>query len=249
MSKSPPVELQNPVTEPAPASWEDDETGSTLFLRASVALASGALLLWTQHQAPIDSSADWSRWIWASVICNLILPLGVIWLFFGQGLSRLEWLKDQKYNAWSCGWNFKDWKRHAKIALVIFAAMLPFLWYYAHVAEVRAYYLNYFPPVGSTPALLGLLATTLVYMLCWEWFFRGFLLFGMAQGFGWMAAIFLQAALFGLAHWGKPPLEMYSSFVGGAVLGVLCWREKSFAPAFYAHALIHLAWILLIFYS
>ena len=249
MSQTPEIEVPNPDSLPAPASWEDDETGSTLFLRASVALVSGALLLWTQHFAPIDSGKDWSRWIWAAILCNLVFPLGIVWLFFGQGLRHYDWLKDQKYNAWNYGWDFKNWKCHAKIALIIFVLMLPFLWYYAHVPEVRAYYLNYFPPTRSTPALLFLLATTLVYMLCWEWFFRGFLLFGMAQGFGFIFTIALQAALFGAAHWGKPREEMISSFLGGAILGVLCWREKSFAPAFYAHALIHLAWIFLIFYS
>src|SRR5690606_31476034 len=124
---------------------------------------------------------------------------------------------------------------------------LPLLWFYARVPEVRAFYNDFYPADQSTLALLWLLVSTVLYMLCWEWFFRGFLLFGMAQGFGFIVAILLQAALFGAAHWGKPPLEMYASFAGGAILGVLCWREKSFAPAFYAHALIHIAWIFFIF--
>ena len=204
-------------------------------------------MLWTQRHAPIEASENWNRWIWAAVLCNLVLPLGLIWLLFGQGLSHLDWLRHQKHNAWNYGWNFRDWKKHAKIAGAIFLVMLPFLWWQSRVPEVRAYYHDFYPPAGSTPALLALLASSVLYMLCWEWFFRGFLIFGLAQGFGFLVAIVLQAAIFGAAHWGKPPLEMYSSFAGGVVLGVLCWREKSFAPAFYAHALIHIAWILLIF--
>lgn len=253
MSQTPEAELTNPTDGPAdesaPLGWEDDENQTTLFLRASMVLVAGALLLWTQHQAPVDSGSEWGKWIWVALLCNLILPLGIVWLFFAQVLSHLDWLKDQKYNAWSYGWSFGDWKRHLKIAGIIFALMLPLLWYYSHVPEVRAYYVDYFPPVETTRALLMLLATTLLYMLCWEWFFRGFLLFGLAQGYGFIFAILLQAGLFGMAHWGKPREEMISSFAGGAILGILCWREKSFAPAFYAHALIHLAWILLIFYS
>jgi membrane protease YdiL (CAAX protease family) len=244
------TEEQQPAEALSPAaSWEDDETRASLFLRAAIVLVAGAFLLWTQRSAPIKPGDEWGRWIWAAMICNLILPLGLIWLLFGQGLSHLDWLQNQKHNAWNFGWSFRDWKKHFKIAGAIFLVMLPLLWWQSRVPEVRAFYRDFYPaaPAGSTPALLALLATSVLYMLCWEWFFRGFLLFGMAQGFGFFVAIALQAALFGGAHWGKPPLELYSSFIGGLALGVLCWREKSFAPAFYAHALIHIAWILLVF--
>ncbi len=91
-----------------------------------------------------------------------------------------------------------------------------------------------------------MLSTLILYMFCWEWFFRGFALFGMAQGLGFIAAIALQAVIFGFAHMGKPPVEMWSAFVGGLVLGSLAWREKSFFPAFLIHALIHVSWAILV---
>jgi membrane protease YdiL (CAAX protease family) len=202
--------------------------------------------LWAQHSAKIDTHEEWARWIWLAVTCNFLLPLGIVWMFFGQGLTKFDWLKDQKHNAWSYGFDFKNRRRHLSIAGVLVLAMLPFLFYFSRDPQIQSFYRAYLPAVGSTPALLSLLLSLIIYMFCWEWFFRGFLLFGLAQGFGCVVAILLQAALFGAAHIGKPPLEMYSSFIGGAVLGVLCWREKSFAPAFYAHALIHVAWAVLV---
>ncbi|MGI8970671.1 MAG: CPBP family glutamic-type intramembrane protease [Dehalococcoidia bacterium] len=72
------------------------------------------------------------------------------------------------------------------------------------------------------------------YFFLWEWFFRGFLLFGLRRGFGWHA-IWLQAIPFGLLHWGKPPLEMASAFPGGLLLGLLAWRAESFLPCFALH--------------
>lgn len=228
--------------------WEDDEGASTLALRSAVVLVSSALLLWTLRNAPLQPSQDWNRWIWATALCCLVLPLAIVWLLFGQGLTRLTWLKDQKHNAWNYGWDFSNWKKHLKIGLFLLVLMLPLLWFYSRAPEVREFYQSYYPGDRTLLALFSLIATTLIYMFCWEWFFRGYLLFGAAQGFGFVAAILLQAALFGMAHWDKPPLELYSSFLGGAVLGVLCWREKSFLPAFYAHAFIHIAWILFIFY-
>ena len=72
------------------------------------------------------------------------------------------------------------------------------------------------------------------YFFLWEWFFRGFLLFGLRRGFG-RHAIWLQAIPFGLLHWGKPPLEMASAFPGGLLLGLLAWRAESFLPCFALH--------------
>ena len=40
--------------------------------------------------------------------------------------------------------------------------------------------------------------------------------------------------MFGAAHLGKPQPEMIGALVGGAILGTLAWRQKSFATAFYA---------------
>jgi membrane protease YdiL (CAAX protease family) len=236
-----------PGAESGALSWEDDETRSTLVLRAAFTLLAGVYLLWTQQRVGIATGAQWGRWIWLSVICNFGLPLGIVWMFFGQGLTRLDWLKEQKHNAWNYGFDFRNWKRHLQIAGVLFALLLPFLIYFSRVPEIKTFYRSYFPLIESTPSLLALLLTIVVYMFCWEWFFRGFLLFGTAQGLGFIAAIVFQAALFGAAHIGKPPLEMYSSFVGGAILGMVCWREKSFVPAFYTHALVHVAWAILIF--
>jgi membrane protease YdiL (CAAX protease family) len=226
--------------------WEDDETRSTLWLRSLFTLLAGSYLLWAQHAAPLNPHADWLRWVVNAIICNLLLPLGILWMFFGQGLSHLDWLKDQKHNAWSYGFDFKNWRHHLSIAGVLVLAMLPILFYFSRDVQMQMFYRAYLPPISGATSLLFLLLSLIVYMFVWEWFFRGFLLFGVAQGCGSIMAILLQAALFGVAHIGKPPLEMVSSFIGGAVLGVLCWREKSFAPAFYAHALIHCVWAALI---
>jgi uncharacterized protein len=72
------------------------------------------------------------------------------------------------------------------------------------------------------------------YFFLWEWFFRGYLLFGLRRGFGWHA-VWLQAVPFCLLHWGKPPLEMASSLPGGILLGLVAWRAGSFLPCFALH--------------
>lgn len=226
--------------------WEDDETVATALLRAAFVLVSGGLLAWAQWSAPIIPGQEWGRWVTTSLLFNLVLPVGLIWFFLAQGLTHQSWLKKQKNNAWNYGWNYSDWRAHLKLALWAWAIMLPLLWYFSGQALVKASYASYLPEVNGPGGWLFLLSTTVLYMFCWEFFFRGYLLFGLGQGVGCFLAILLQAGMFGLTHSGKPPVEMVSSFVGGLILGGVCWRHKSFLPAFYAHALIHLTWIVLL---
>jgi membrane protease YdiL (CAAX protease family) len=221
--------------------WERDENSVTLSLRAATTLVAGALLAWAQYKAPIMQARDWGRWAELSVVANFVLPLGIVWMFFGQGLSYLDWLGDQKFNAWSYGWNFRTLRRQCLIAVVLFLAMLGPLWWFARQPSTHSYYATYFPQVQGAGPWLGFLGLLILYMFCWEWFFRGFLLFGMAQGFGFVVAIVLQAAIFGMAHAGKPGLEFWSSFAGGIVIGAVAWHEKSFVPAFLTHTLIQIA--------
>ena len=137
-----------PITEEIAleiATWEDDETAATRFLRAACVLAIGLLLGWAQWKSPSgDIGAHWNRWIYTSVLFNFILPLGMIWMLFGQGLVHLDWLKDQKHNAWDYGWNWKNWRKHLKIALVLWAVMLPFLIYFSRQSEVRLFVFHLF---------------------------------------------------------------------------------------------------------
>ncbi len=245
---------EEPIAPDQPSdgpTWEDDETSAGFFLRAVATLLCGGYLAWAQYNAEISTTYEWLRWIKISVAANLVLPLGIIWLFFGQGIVHLDWLKEQRSNAWNYGWSFGDWRRHRKWALRFAGAMLIVMVIFrltpAGIQAASDYKTGYFPQLSGPGDMAILLATLVVYMFCWEFFFRGFLLFGMAQGFGPVVAIALQAALFGIAHIGKPLAETLSAFAGGAILGALCWKEKSFAPAFYIHAIVHVAWAVLVY--
>ncbi len=229
------------------ATWEDDETFGTGFLRAACVLVIAALLGWAQWRSPMAPiSENWNRWVATSFVFNFLMPLGMVWMLFGQGLVHQDWLKDQKHNAWDYGWRWGDWRKHLKFALVLWAVMMPLIFYFSRMPDVRASYAEYLPPTENALQWVWLLVSLAIYMFCWEWFFRGFGLFGIAQGVGPWASIGIGAIGFGLAHLGKPPAEMWSAFGGGLVLGVLCWREKSFVPAFFTHALVHCSFAVLV---
>lgn len=80
------------------------------------------------------------------------------------------------------------------------------------------------------------------YMFCWEFFFRGFLLFGLQKSrLGVWGAIIIQALLFTLLHWSlkasasKPSLEVLSALPGGLILGYFAYRTRSFIYGYLAH--------------
>jgi membrane protease YdiL (CAAX protease family) len=86
------------------------------------------------------------------------------------------------------------------------------------------------------------------YFFCWEFFFRGFLLFGLAKFkiLGYWGAVFIQTLPFTLLHWSliqsasKPPMEIASAFFGGLILGALAVKTKSFFYGFVIHWFIAL---------
>jgi membrane protease YdiL (CAAX protease family) len=180
--------------------------------------------------------------------CGLLLfvPLVVILLFLRQspvqfGLAR------------------GDRKVGLKWALIAWIAMLPVLAFAASRHSFIAYYgqslaqvLGYAAPYPYSPFfkphfyLAGLVyyeLATAFYLFCWEFFFRGFLLFGLARArfIGAVGAILIQTIPFTLLHWSvvpgasKPPLEIASAFFGGIILGVLAWRTRSFVYGFLIH--------------
>ncbi|HIE52940.1 MAG TPA: CPBP family intramembrane metalloprotease [Armatimonadetes bacterium] len=73
-----------------------------------------------------------------------------------------------------------------------------------------------------------------LYFFAWEFFFRGFLLFGLERHYR-AQAILLQMVPFALMHIGKPTGEVFSSVIAGLALGWLALRGRSFVPCFLLH--------------
>ncbi len=81
----------------------------------------------------------------------------------------------------------------------------------------------------------------LFYMSSWEFFFRGFMLFGLAKKMDNKLAILIQTIPFALMHYRKPPLEAYGSIFAGIFLGIMAIRGRSFLPCAIIHFLVALS--------
>ena len=102
-----------------------------------------------------------------------------------------------------------------------------------------SYYQGYRPAGRGVAAFVAYALCYAVYMFGWEYFYRGFLLFGLEPKLGDFAAV-VQAVPFALLHINKPELETYSSIAGGLILGVLALKTRSMWPCFLIHIFIAL---------
>jgi hypothetical protein len=87
---------------------------------------------------------------------------------------------------------------------------------------------------GNSSALVYGWLSYGLYMFFWEFFYRGYLLVGVARSLKW-GAIIVQTIPFVVLHWGKPSMELVASLPAGIILGVLAMRSKSFVPGFLLH--------------
>ena len=132
-----------------------------------------------------------------------------------------------------------------RIAMLFFALMLPVL----VVASRQPQFYQFYPmqqQAGLDWTYFTYHQLTYgLYFFFWEFFYRGFLTFGLARSFGFPAAVFLQSVGFGIMHIGKPAPEVYGSFVAGIALGWLAMKGRSFYPCFLLHWAISAAFDIL----
>jgi membrane protease YdiL (CAAX protease family) len=148
------------------------------------------------------------------VALYLIIPLAVIRLVFRK--SPREY-----------GFQWGDWRAGLALTAIVIAIGAPILWWVTSRSPAMVdYYAHQWNPAAPLFTFLDLIG--------WEFFFRGFLLFGYARLFG-ANALWIHAVPFALAHLTKPPVEVYSTIFGGFLFGLVAWRTKSFVYPFLIH--------------
>ena len=119
-----------------------------------------------------------------------------------------------------------------------------FLWISAQQSDFRAQYPLWRGAVGSPGAYLSWVSLYLFYYIGWEFFFRGFMLFGLRDGASPFIAIMMQTLPSTIIHWGKPQGETGSAIAAGIVFGMVALRTRSILYVLLVHwyvgALVHL---------
>lgn len=171
-----------------------------------------------EGEAPLR---DWNEYLLVNSAMLLWVPV-LVMAFFGKGeLSQYGLARG-------------DGARGAPYALAMYLPMAVLVYFASLRPDFQAYYpldkriLTDYAYAVYFELMYG------YYLFCWEFFFRGFLTFGLYRWAGWWG-VGLQAIAFALMHWGKPTPEIIGAFLAGLVLAWLALRVRSFLPCFWLH--------------
>lgn len=186
------------------------KTGELKFDREIVAITiASTLLLMVNYYYAITPVR-----VIDGVVLYLIIPLAMITVGFRKPVKEY-------------GFTLGDWKAGLIITAAAILLVAPVIWLVARSdPSMRSYYSS------QTTRVLPLM--TFLDLIGWEFFFRGFLLFGYEREFG-AHALWLQAVPFALAHITKPAVETFSTIFGGFAFGWVAWRTRSFVYPFLIH--------------
>jgi membrane protease YdiL (CAAX protease family) len=163
----------------------------------------------------------YDEYLVTNIGCLLFIPMLYIFLVARQEPA-------------SFGFTLGDSSSGFKYASLLFVCVFPVLFIASRMTDFQQYYPLQKWAQTSLRLFLYFELTYGLYLFCWEFFFRGFLLFGLFRGIGWWA-VPAQALVFGILHWGKPGPEIIASFITGVILGIVALKVKSFMPCFLVH--------------
>ena len=138
------------------------------------------------------------------------------------------------------GLTIGNWGRYLPATIVLFLIIAGvFIYPASRTAEMRtAFTLSKLAGDSISSFATFELLRGLLFYTAWEFFFRGFMLFGLRKYLGDWIAICVQTIPSGLWHVGMPNGELFSSIMAGIVFGIFALRSNSIFYVFFLHYMI-----------
>jgi membrane protease YdiL (CAAX protease family) len=169
------------------------------------------------------SLIEYFYWFISDFFTLLIIPVLIVKLILKEKLNNY-------------GFQVGDYKTGLKYSSLFILFMIPLIWVVSGSQSFASTY-PHLQMARSNWSIFILYETgMLIYMMAWEFIWRGYMLFGLKEKFGYYA-ILIQMIPFLILHNGKPVLETFGAIFGGIALGILAWRTTSF----YYCVIIHMA--------
>lgn len=193
--------------------------------KCAVILTLGTALLTVVHYHSrfpmLDGRYRLFAWFGVNALFLLLVPLLVIRYGFRESVRDY-------------GFQLGDYRQWGKYLLIFLAVMIPVAAIASRIPEFNDYYPRYRPMLDNRWLILPSMAGWLLYFMAWEFFFRGFMVFGLGKRLGPLA-IFIQMVPFTMAHFPKPELESFAAIIAGIALGIMAWRSRSFVGPWLLH--------------
>jgi membrane protease YdiL (CAAX protease family) len=179
-----------------------------------------------QHFAgdPLVGLYEYLYWFIGDFCCQFALPVIFILTVLRRPLKEF-------------GLGLGDYRLGWRVSFFFWLVLVPILWI---VSAFDSFQLTY-PHARTVRADWSLFVVYelcfVLYVIGWEFIWRGYMLFGLRQRFGGYA-VFMQMIPFVLLHFGKPVLETLGAIIGGIALGFLALRTSSFWYGTLTHSLV-----------
>ena len=113
--------------------------------------------------------------------------------------------------------------------------MIPVIWFFSSTSAFSEKYPHLLSTRNSWEEFFIYEWGMVLYMISWEFIWRGFMLFGLKEKFGYYSVL-IQMIPFVILHNGKPIAETFGAIVGGLVLGALAFRTNSIIYCVITHS-------------
>lgn len=165
--------------------------------------------------------------LWAHTSAVVLLMLAPLALCF--------WIEG--WTPRDLGFRLRGTGRETLVVLGMWAAMIPIVWLVHDTQAFAAMYPRFAPAEHDVRLYLLYEGLYLVKWIAWEFFFRGFLLFGLGKDF-LHRAVLVSTIPFVIMHFGKPEAETVGALFAGLVLCYLALKSKSIWPGVLLHWLV-----------
>jgi membrane protease YdiL (CAAX protease family) len=166
----------------------------------------------------VSAHRDWNQLaFWAVVvICSYTIPASLVIRFVLRRRVR------------DFGLRIHGILPHVRMYAALYAIAAPLIVAASFIPSFQDRYPFFHPATGHSlwPYVYAWWVLYWLQFCALEFFFRGFLLHGLAPRLGW-AAIFAMALPYNMLHYGKPMPEALAAIIGGIVLGTLSLKTKS----------------------
>jgi len=192
------------------------------------------LMSFPQHNS---TSAAIFMFISAFLLMGLI-PVLVIKIFFQETLKEY-------------GIQLGRWKEGLAMVVILFIPICLILLIPSSQTSEMVRFYPFDKSIVASPSkfLQYQFLRGIFFYSAWEFFFRGFLLFGLRPFVGNWIAICIQTIPSCLWHIGMPTGEIFGSIAGGLLFGLMALRTQSIIWPFLLHLLIGIALDFLIIIS
>jgi membrane protease YdiL (CAAX protease family) len=170
---------------------------------------------------------EFAYWYIGDFITLFVIPALVIKLVFKE--------KIRDY-----GVKTGDFNTGIKLSVLFLLIMIPIIWLVTSQPVFSLAYPLLVQARDSWKIFILYELGLIFYLFAWEFIWRGFMLFGLKEKFGFYAVV-IQMIPFLILHNGKPPIETFGAILGGIALGILAYRTQSIYYCIVTHAGIMLS--------